>query len=126
MTSTRILEATPELFRHHRDIPEVAVADAVRAPQAPALTLKLLMVTDDMECLEVRRPKGHVDTKRRDADHTTIGCLLEGRLRLHIGGETFIAEPGDVWTQPMGVEHGCEALEASVEIQVKSPACKTW
>ena len=38
----------------------------------------------------------------------------------------FIAEPGDVWRHPAGVAHYSEALEACVQIEIKSPARKTW
>lgn len=126
IVSTTILSPTPELFLRGQDIPEIAVTAAGDHVYAVPLSLKVLMVTDDFECLEIARPKGAVDPKRRHDDHTTIGCLLTGRLRLHIGDETFEAEPGDVWVHPAGVEHWTEALEASTQIDVKSPASKTW
>ena len=53
-------------------------------------------------------------------------CLLYGKLRLHIGEQSFLAEPGDVWMHPQGVPHYSEALADSCQIEVKAPACKTW
>ena len=90
------------------------------------LTLKLLMVTPDMHCLKVSRKKGFVDPTHSHDDHSTICCLLSGKLRLNIGNETYVAEPGDVWLHPQGVPHSSEALEDSSQIEVKAPACKTW
>ena len=90
------------------------------------LTLKLLMVTADMHCLKVSRKKGFVDPTHSHDDHSTICCLLSGKLRLNIGNETYVAEPGDVWLHPQGVPHSSEALEDSSQIEVKAPACKTW
>ena len=45
---------------------------------------------------------------------------------MRIGDAEFIAEPGDVWRHPAGVPHFSEALEESVQIEIKSPARKTW
>lgn len=124
--STPILPPTPELFLRGQDIAQTRVTSIGDQALAIPLSLKVLMVTEDFECLEIARPKGSVEPRRRHDDHTTICCLLTGRLRLHIGEESFIAEPGDVWVHASGVEHSTEALEASTQIDVKSPACKTW
>lgn len=37
-----------------------------------------------------------------------------------------VAEPGSVWRHPPGVVHHSEALEDCVQIEVKSPPCRTW
>jgi quercetin dioxygenase-like cupin family protein len=47
-------------------------------------------------------------------------------MRLVIGGEEFIAEPGDAWLHPRGVPHFSEALEDCIQVEVKSPPRKTW
>jgi quercetin dioxygenase-like cupin family protein len=126
MTQSRILPPTKELFLRDEDIPEIAVTgvEGDRFENPPIL--KVMMVTPDMECLKVSRKKGFVDPKHSHDDHSTICCLLTGKLRLHIGEQTFVAEPGDVWAHPQGVQHWSEALEDSTQIEVKSPACKTW
>ena len=47
-------------------------------------------------------------------------------MRVVIEGEEFIAEPGATWVHRPGVRHYHEALEDSVQIEVKSPPTKTW
>jgi len=49
------------------------------------------------------------------------GYLMEGKIRLTIGGLTFEAQPGDSWCIPGNVEHGAEILEKSVAVEVFSP-----
>ncbi len=53
--------------------------------------------------------------------HEQTGCLISGRMRLHIDGRAFEAWPGDSWVIPGDVEHRAEILEDSVAIEVFSP-----
>ena len=122
----RTLTPMKELFRRDEEIPEIEVAGVEGEKFKSPLTVKLLMVTADMHCLKVSRKKGFVDPTHSHDDHSTICCLLSGKLRLNIGNETYVAEPGDVWLHPHGVPHSSEALEDSSQIEVKAPACKTW
>lgn len=124
--ASRILPPMKELFRRDEDIPEVLITEVEGDVFKNPPSLKVLMVTEDMECLKVYRKKGFVDPKHTHDDHSTVACLLYGRLRLHIGDQTFLAEPGDVWMHPQGVPHYSEALEDCCQIEVKAPACKTW
>jgi mannose-6-phosphate isomerase-like protein (cupin superfamily) len=125
-SSSRILPPMKELFRRDEDIPEIKLTEVEGDVFADPPSLKLLMVTDDMECLKVYRKKGFVDPKHTHEDHSTVACLLYGKVRLHIGDQTFLAGPGDVWMHPQGVPHYTEALEDCCQIEVKAPACKTW
>jgi quercetin dioxygenase-like cupin family protein len=125
-SSTRILPPMKELFRREEDIPEIKLTEVEGDVFKDPPSLKLLMVTEDMECLKVYRKKGFVDPKHTHEDHSTVACLLYGKVRLHIGDQTFLAEPGDVWMHPQGVPHYTEALEDCCQIEVKAPACKTW
>ena len=125
-SSSRILPPMKELFRRDEDIPEIKLTEVEGDVFQDPPSLKLLMVTEDMECLKVYRKKGFVDPKHTHEDHSTVACLLYGRVRLHIGDQTFLAGPGDVWMHPQGVPHYTEALEDCCQIEVKAPACKTW
>jgi quercetin dioxygenase-like cupin family protein len=49
------------------------------------------------------------------------GYLVSGRLAFDIDGNRFEAVPGTSWNIPGGVEHGAEALEESIVIEVFSP-----
>ena len=122
----RIIPPMTELFRRDADIPEtpLTVVEGGRFDNPPSF--KLLMVTPDMHCLKVYRKQGFIDPRHTHDDHSTVCCLLYGKLVLHIGEQTFQADPGDVWMHPQGVPHYSEALEDSCQIEVKAPACKTW
>jgi hypothetical protein len=122
----RIIPPMKELFRRDADIPETPITIVEGGSFDNPPSIKLLMVTPDMHCLKVYRKKGFVDPRHTHDDHTTVCCLLYGKLRLHIGEESFLAEPGDVWLHPQGVPHYSEALADSCQIEVKAPACKTW
>ena len=47
--------------------------------------------------------------------------MVSGRLRFKIEDEIMEAEAGDSWCIPGGAEHGVEALEDSVVIEIFSP-----
>lgn len=122
----RILEPMKEVFRSDDSI-EVLELRNVEGTDFPIpMKLQVLMATEDMHCLKVFRPAGAVDPEHQHDDHSTIACLISGKLIVHIGDESYVAEPGDVWFHPQGVRHYTEALVDSVQIEVKSPACRTW
>jgi quercetin dioxygenase-like cupin family protein len=123
---SRILPPSKELFRRDEDIPEFKLTGVEGDVFKDQPSLKVLMVTEDMECLKVYRKKGFVDPKHTHDDHSTVACLLYGKVRLHIGDQTFLAGPGDVWMHPQGVPHYTQALEDCCQIEVKAPASKTW
>ena len=90
------------------------------------LQIKPLIAGESMLFMEAHRPQGLVDPEHAHPDHESICYLVSGRMRVVIAGESFIAEPGDVWVHPPGVLHYHEALEESVQIEIKSPPTKTW
>lgn len=90
------------------------------------VTVKTLMATDLVVMLESYRARGVVDPSHQHDDHETVCVLKSGRLRVVIGEQSFIAEPGDAWFHPKGVPHHAEALEESVQLEVKVPPRKTW
>jgi len=86
----------------------------------------VVMKSDTMLMLSITRPQGMRDPVHQHDDHETSCHLVSGKLKLWIGGEEFIAVPGDTWFHPKGVPHWSEALEESVQVEVKSPPVKTW
>jgi quercetin dioxygenase-like cupin family protein len=124
---TNLLAEFDRVFLKDAEIPRVPIRSAEGAKFDRAdVSIKLLMVADRMHMLKVYFKKGSVVPEHIHDDHSTICCLQEGKLRLHIGGETFDANPGDVWQHPRGVPHYHEVLEDSYVIEIKSPASKTW
>lgn len=90
------------------------------------LAIKPLMVGQNAMVMEAHRQKGLIDPEHAHPDHESICYLVKGRMRVVIAGEEFIAKPGDTWIHPAGVPHYHEALEDSVQIEIKSPPKKTW
>ena len=84
------------------------------------------MVGKDILVMEAHREKGLVDPEHAHDDHESICYLVRGRMRVVIDGKEFIAQPGDVWRHRPGVSHYHETLEDSLQIEIKSPARKTW
>lgn len=124
---TNLLQEFDRVFIRDSDIPKTPIsgAEGARFDEA-GVSIKLLMVADRMHMLKVYFKKGSIVPKHVHEDHSTIVCLQEGRLRVHIGDQTFLAGPGDVWQHPRGVPHYHEVLEDSQVIEIKSPASKTW
>jgi quercetin dioxygenase-like cupin family protein len=93
---------------------------------ANPVEVKVVMKSNSMLMLSITRPKGMRDPIHQHDDHETSCYLVSGKLKLWIGGEEAIANPGDTWFHPKGVPHWSEALEESVQVEVKSPPVKTW
>jgi quercetin dioxygenase-like cupin family protein len=103
------------------------MVDAVEgAKQQGLLAIQVLMVTEELLMIKVRRGKGLIDPSHKHDDHESVATLISGRMRNRIGDEEFISEAGSVWRHPPGIIHSSEALEDCVQIEVKRPARKTW
>jgi quercetin dioxygenase-like cupin family protein len=92
----------------------------------PGVTLRVMLVGEQMVILESHWPKGAVGMLHVHDDHESIGYLVRGRMKLTIGDEERIVEAGSAWLHPRGVPHRGEALEDSLQIEVKSPPRRTW
>lgn len=53
--------------------------------------------------------------------HEQVGYVLEGRIRMTIGGEAYDFEPGDSYFIPGDVEHDGTALTNCVVLDIFSP-----
>jgi quercetin dioxygenase-like cupin family protein len=69
---------------------------------------------------EIRFDRGAVVPVHQH-QHEQTGYLVSGRLALEVAGERHVADPGDAWCIAGGVEHGGEALEDTVIVEVFSP-----
>ncbi len=86
----------------------------------PGITQKTLVHGEKTLFTEFRLEKG-ATLPSHAHPHEQTGYLVQGRIRLTIGPETFDANPGDCWCIPGGTEHGAEILEDSLAIEVFSP-----
>jgi quercetin dioxygenase-like cupin family protein len=96
------------------------------AASAGEMTIKPLVIGDDMLLIELFEAKGVRVPEHTHDDHESIVYLVKGSMRLVIDGREFVAHAGDAWLHPRGVPHWSEALEDCVAIEVKSPPRKTW
>ncbi len=126
---TRHIPPSPVLFRRNRDVPAEVISKLEGVEEGHGekrLAIKPLIAGKSMLFMEAHRPQGLIDPEHAHKDHESICYLVSGRVRVVIEGESWIAEPGDVWVHPPGVKHYHEALEDSVQIEIKSPPTKTW
>lgn len=122
----RIQAPTTADFVTGADVPIDPVRTLEGLPGRGNLGIKALMAGEDMLAMEVHREKGLVDPEHSHDDHESICYLVRGRMRVVIAGAEFIAGPGDIWKHRAGVPHYHEALEDSLQLEFKSPPCKTW
>lgn len=122
----RSFPISDELFFRGRDIAGEQLGQVEGAATRGKVIVKTLMATTKLVMLESFREQGVIDPTHQHDDHETVCYLVSGALRLTIGNETFVAGPGDCWLHPVGVPHAAEALEDSVQMEVKVPPVKTW
>lgn len=124
--SDRMMTPMDVLYRAAKDMHEEEIHAVEGAKEQGELSVTVLMVTENMLVLRAWRGKGLIDPIHQHDDHESVATLLSGKLKMQIGDKEFIAGPGDVWRHPPGVSHFSEALEECVQIEIKSPARKTW
>lgn len=115
-----------DVFIPNDRAPQQRIDTVEGKPTNAPVTVKVLMKSDTMLMLEVHRPKGVRDPTHQHDDHETSCHLVKGTLKLWIGGKEFVARAGDTWFHPKGVPHWSEAIEDTVQVEVKSPPVKTW
>lgn len=123
---TRRPKPSPVPFVQGRDVAAMPVGRIEGAEQAEGLAVKPLLTGQEMLFIEVHRRQGLIDPAHAHPDHESICYLVSGRMRVMIDGAEFIAEPGAAWVHRAGVTHYHEALEDSVQIEIKSPPRRTW
>lgn len=123
----RRLAPTNLLFRRGADLPDNRVGGIEGGVQPGLLTIKPpLIVGEHVMFLSAFKEKGLHDPLHQHDDHESIGFQLKGRQRVLIDGQEFLAEEGDAWYHPAGVIHMSEALEDTIQLEMKSPPMRTW
>lgn len=126
MTDERKLALTNYFHVNSSEIEPEVISAVEGVEEQGHVTVKKLMVGEEILLLEVHRKKGLIDPVHKHMDHESMGYLISGKLRLVIGGKDFIATAGSSWIHPVGVDHYSEALEDCHQIEIKSPPKKTW
>lgn len=124
--AVRFFKPTLSTFVKGQEVLAEAVNSVEGGVMNGLVTIKVLMASQTMVMLESYREQGVIDPWHKHDDHETVCHMVSGLLRVEIGEASFLAKPGDTWFHPKGVMHRTEALEASTQIEVKVPPCKTW
>lgn len=53
--------------------------------------------------------------------YETVGYVIDGRAKLHIGDQTAVLNKGDSWVVPEGVDHKYEILEPFTAVEATHP-----
>ena len=53
--------------------------------------------------------------------YETVGYVIAGKAKLHIGEQTVVLNPGDSWVVTKGVEHKYEILEPFTAVEATHP-----
>ena len=122
----RLLPKSAGVFFPGAAAPVDRMTTLAGAARAGAMTIKPLVVGNDMLLIELFEAKGVRVPEHTHDDHESIVYLVKGSMRLVIDGREFIARAGDAWLHPRGVPHWSETLEDCVAIEIKSPPRKTW
>jgi quercetin dioxygenase-like cupin family protein len=85
------------------------------------LLVKPLLKGDEMTFLEMHYTAG-VGAPLHTHTHESVAYVVKGKVKSTVGSQEFILGPGDVCRHPKGVPHSIEAIEASVVVEIKSPA----
>ena len=85
------------------------------------LVVKPLIKGEEMTFLEIQYAAG-VGAPLHTHTHESMAYVVKGKVKSTVGAEEFIMGPGDVCLHPKGVLHGLEAIEASIVVEIKSPA----
>lgn len=57
-------------------------------------------------------------------EYETVGFVLSGRARLHVGTDVVELEAGDSWCVPAGMDHSYSILESFEAVEATSPPAR--
>lgn len=69
-----------------------------------------------------QEPGGDVIPHTRD--YETVGYVIDGRVRLHLGDDRVELGPGESWLVPAGAEHAYEILEPLTAVEATAPPAR--
>ena len=54
-------------------------------------------------------------------EYETVGYVIQGRARLHLGDQQIVLDPGSSWVVPKGTSHRYEVLENFQAVEAMHP-----
>ena len=108
MTLTRINESEYNILS---EVEGQAVSGAARSK---------VLVKGDQLTMEKATFENGASTPAHSHDFETISFVVKGKVQVTVGDETFIAETGDSFSQPRGVQHSIYALHETTLVSAKA------
>lgn len=68
-----------------------------------------------------QREQTDQDKTTHSRPYETVGYVIDGRAKLHIGEQTAVLNKGDSWVVPKGAEHRYEILEPFTAVEATHP-----
>lgn len=89
------------------------------------VTRRVMAVGDNMMLLRVVLQEGAVVPAHKHPNEQ-VGIIVEGSIKIRIGGEWFLLEAGDSYVIPSDVEHEAQALRTSTVVEVFCPPVEAF
>lgn len=64
------------------------------------------------------------DSTPHTREYETVGYVIEGRVRVHLGTDRIEVGPGEAWLVPAGAEHHYEILEPLTAVEATAPPAR--
>ena len=100
--------------------PKISRNKAKPVEMLPGLVRRTLAWGEKMMMCEFTADAG-VIVPMHSHPHEQVGYVQSGRVQFTVAGETWIAEAGDSYAIPGGVEHEARILEPTVLLELFSP-----
>lgn len=85
------------------------------------IIVKPLITGNQMTLLEIQYSPG-AGASPHIHQHESLAYVVKGKVKMTVGKEEYILNAGDVCRHPQGVLHSVEGVDASVVVEIKSPA----
>lgn len=80
-----------------------------------------LLTGQRLQLVQAHLKSGFFHPLHNHLEHESIGFVVSGKLKMHIGGKEYALGPGDAWHHAIGVHHSTEALEDSWVVEAHVP-----
>ncbi|QDG54252.1 cupin domain-containing protein [Persicimonas caeni] len=105
--------------------PQNKTPQKIKSSEAPSSGPKFLrqLASGDQVGMRmwVDEKPGDKESKMHSSPYETVGYVIDGKAKLHCGGETIELAKGDSWFVPADVEHCYEILDSFTAVEATSP-----
>ncbi|MEN2974965.1 MAG: cupin domain-containing protein [Candidatus Caldarchaeales archaeon] len=89
------------------------------------VTRRVMAVCENLMLLKVTIQEGSMVPAHKHLNEQ-VGYLIEGEMKIRIGGEWYLIEAGDSYIIPSNVEHEALAVKTSTVIEVFHPPVEAF